>query len=205
MLVCMVGKNRISARIRPYVWGFPCLKYRMYTVYTYKCMVLANPALSLKRQQWLLLLIQQVPLLQEPATVTTHKYLRVLGWSISRGCCWLGSGASANFTKLYKNSQLNTCGSSSGCWVFRQASSWLVTLSFGFVAWLYSPSVNKPFKSTQACFKAEALTTAAAAEERSWCHTSTQFHKSSQLNTCESSSGILLGWSADSCGRCCGA
>jgi len=51
----------------------------MYTVYTYKCMVLANPALSLKRQQWLLLLIQQVPLLQEPATVTTHKYLRVLG------------------------------------------------------------------------------------------------------------------------------
>jgi len=79
MLVCMVGKNRISARIRPYVWGFPCLKYRMYTVYTYKCMVLANPALSLKRQQWLLLLIQQVPLLQEPATVTTHKYLRVLG------------------------------------------------------------------------------------------------------------------------------
>jgi hypothetical protein len=42
-------------------------------------MVLANPALSLKRQQWLLLLIQQVPLLQEPATVTTHKYLRVLG------------------------------------------------------------------------------------------------------------------------------
>jgi len=29
-------------RIWPYVWWFPCLKYRMYTVYTYVCMVLAN-------------------------------------------------------------------------------------------------------------------------------------------------------------------
>jgi len=30
-------------RIWPYVWWFPCSKYRMYTVYTYVCMVLANP------------------------------------------------------------------------------------------------------------------------------------------------------------------
>ena len=30
-------------RIWPYVWWFPCQKYRIYTVHTYKCMVLANP------------------------------------------------------------------------------------------------------------------------------------------------------------------
>ena len=30
-------------RIRPYVWWFPCQKYRIYSVYTNKCMVLASP------------------------------------------------------------------------------------------------------------------------------------------------------------------
>jgi hypothetical protein len=30
-------------RIWPYVWWFPSQKYRINTVYTYKCMVLANP------------------------------------------------------------------------------------------------------------------------------------------------------------------
>jgi len=29
-------------RIWPYIWWFPCQKYRVYTVYTCKCMVLAN-------------------------------------------------------------------------------------------------------------------------------------------------------------------
>ena len=41
------GQNLISA---PYmtVWWFSCQKYRIYTVHTYKCMVLANP----KQVQW---------------------------------------------------------------------------------------------------------------------------------------------------------
>ena len=43
-----VGLDRTVClhRIWPYVWWFPCQKYRTYTVYTYKCMVLANPILT---------------------------------------------------------------------------------------------------------------------------------------------------------------
>jgi hypothetical protein len=38
-----VGQNRVyTHRIWPYVWWFPCQK-NVYTVYTYVCMVLANP------------------------------------------------------------------------------------------------------------------------------------------------------------------
>ena len=49
---CAVGHNatRVESartvytqnRVWPYVWRFPCQKYRTYTVYTYECMVLAN-------------------------------------------------------------------------------------------------------------------------------------------------------------------
>ena len=43
--ICRVGQNRVSAPYTVYdrMWWNPCQKYRMYTVYTYKCMVLANP------------------------------------------------------------------------------------------------------------------------------------------------------------------
>ena len=38
-----LARTVYTHRIWPYVWWFPCYKYHMYTVYTYKCMVLANP------------------------------------------------------------------------------------------------------------------------------------------------------------------
>ena len=38
-----VGQNRISAPYMTVCMVIFLLKYRMYTVYTYKCMVLANP------------------------------------------------------------------------------------------------------------------------------------------------------------------
>jgi len=37
-----LARTVYTHRIWPYVWWFPCQKYCMYTVYTYKCMVLAN-------------------------------------------------------------------------------------------------------------------------------------------------------------------
>jgi len=45
--VCCVyiglARTVYTHRIWPYVWWFPCQIYRIYTVYTYKCMVLAKP------------------------------------------------------------------------------------------------------------------------------------------------------------------
>jgi len=39
-----LARTVYAHRIRPYVWWFPCQIYLTYTVYTYKCMVLANPS-----------------------------------------------------------------------------------------------------------------------------------------------------------------
>jgi hypothetical protein len=38
-----LARTVYTHRIWPYVWWIPCQKYRIYTVYTYKCMVLDNP------------------------------------------------------------------------------------------------------------------------------------------------------------------
>jgi hypothetical protein len=43
-LTCLgLARTVYTHRIWPYVWWCPCLKCRMYTVYTYKCMDLAHP------------------------------------------------------------------------------------------------------------------------------------------------------------------
>jgi len=36
-------------RIWPYIWWYPCQKHRIYTVYTYVCMVLVNPVHFMRR------------------------------------------------------------------------------------------------------------------------------------------------------------
>ena len=38
-----LARTVYTHRIWPYVWWFPRQKNRIYTVYTYKCMILANP------------------------------------------------------------------------------------------------------------------------------------------------------------------
>ena len=44
VLIIRVGQNRIFAPYMTECMVISLLKYRMYTVYTYKCMVLANPS-----------------------------------------------------------------------------------------------------------------------------------------------------------------